>query len=70
MNKYKVEFVETTTYVVDVLAESEAEATDKASVKWNEIAQNGTAQYHQSGETETATGTVYDVTNTDDPFNP
>ena len=70
MKKYKVEIVQTEKYVVDVLAESEQEATDAATAKWNEIAASGIHHYHQEGDTATAIGTVYDITNTDDPFNP
>lgn len=70
MRKYKVEFIQTNCYVVDVLAESEQEATDKASIKWSEISKQGTEHYHQVEDTTTSIGTVYDVTNTDDPFNP
>ena len=70
MKKYKVEFVQTGRYIVDVLAVDEQEATDKASVRWEEIKAAGTEHYHQDGDSEVAVGTVYDVTGTDDPFNP
>lgn len=64
MNKYKVEFIQTEVFIVDVLANDQQEATDKATEKW----ENG--DYQETGDLEVATGTVYDVTNTDDPFNP
>ena len=69
-NKYKVEVVQTEKFIVDVLAETEEEAKKLATEKWNEIADSGTHHYHQIGDTETEFGTVYDVSNTDDPFNP
>lgn len=64
MKKYKVEFVQTETFIVDVFAGDEQEATDKAQEKWN----NG--DYQETGDLDVSTGTIYDVTNTDDPFNP
>lgn len=70
MHRYKVEIIQTEKYVVDVLAKNEAEARGHAEEKWNKIAGNGTAHYHQQGDTEMEYGIVYDVTNTDDPFNP
>jgi hypothetical protein len=70
MNKYKVEIVKKSTFVVDVLAKNEEEATTKAQEKWLEIGEMGTEHYYQNGNTEVEVGTVYDVTNTDDPFNP
>ena len=70
MNKYKVEIIQTEKYIVDVLARNEDEARGMAEEKWNEIAKSGTAHYHQDGDTEMDYGTIYDVTNTDDPFNP
>lgn len=70
MNKYKVEIVQKETFIVDVLAENEEEAKAKAGKKWNEVADNGMQHYHQIGDTETDFGTIYDVSHTDDPFNP
>lgn len=70
MNKYKVEFTESQKYIVDVLAKDEQEAKQKASIEWDKITDTGTEHYHLSVETETEISTVYDVTNTEDPFNP
>lgn len=71
MKKYKVEFISTETYHIDTYAENEAEAIEKAEAKWNKEAENGTIHYFSySGEPSIETGTVYDITNTDDPFNP
>lgn len=70
MKKYKVEVIQKDTYIVDVEAKNEAEATEKATTKWNEIAESGTHHYHQIGDTENEIGTIYDVSDTDDPFNP
>lgn len=64
MKKYKVEMIQTETFIVDVEAESEQEATDKATILFGE------GNYYEMGDCEVNTGTVYDVTNTDDPFNP
>jgi len=69
-NKYKVEFIQTEKFVVDVLAKNKEEATMKAQEKWLEIGENGTQHYHSVGNTEVEVGTVFDVSNTDDPFNP
>lgn len=70
MNKYKVELKMTETYVVDVLAKSEDLAIAEADTKWKEIEDNNTEHYYQVGDIKTEVGNVYDVTNTDDPFNP
>ena len=70
MNKYKVEFIRTETFVVDVLAKTEDEARNKATEKFADIKQNGMDHYQQVGDTDEQIDTVYDVTNTDDPFHP
>lgn len=70
MNKYKVEFTQTAKYAVDVLAEDEQEATDKASVEFTKICGNGIDHLYQTEAIETNVSQVYNVTNTDDPFNP
>ncbi len=67
MNKYKVEFIQTDTYVIDVLAESEEQAKELSQAKWTEVCDNGTYHFHEV-DTNVEQGTVYDVTNTDDPF--
>lgn len=70
MNKYKVEIKQTNIFIVDVLANDKQEATDKANEKFAEMIGNGTYHYNQIEGTEEEIGTIYDVTNTDDPFNP
>ena len=70
MNKYKVEIVEKQTFVVHVLAKDEWAARKKATKKWNELVENDMCQYHANKDTETEIDMVYDVTNTDDSFNP
>lgn len=71
MNKYKVEIIETNIYTIDVLANTEEEAKELAQPKLQTYFDNGTAHYYQTNTgDEFNTGTVFDVTNTDDPFNP
>lgn len=74
MNKYKVEFIEkaVVTYCVDVLAKTEAEAEELAEVKMQKVLGNGTYHYYETDRDETVPELtiVYDVTNTDDPFDP
>jgi hypothetical protein len=70
MRKYKVEILQTDTFVLDVLAKNEKEAQEIAEDKWNDIASNGTQHYYESMDTETKFGTIYDVSETEDPFNP
>jgi len=70
MNKYKVEFLQTETFVVDVLAKNEEEASIKATKKFSEIKQQEMEHHHQIGDTDWNTGNIYDVTDTDDSFNP
>ena len=69
MKKYKVEMIQKDTYIIDVLAKNEKEAEKKANKKWNKIYASGTLHYFQT-DTELETGTIYDVSNTDDSFNP
>jgi len=64
MKKYKVEI--TKTYIIDVLANDRQEAENKASEVLDVLMRNGTEHYKE-GE---AFYQTYDVTNTDDPFNP
>lgn len=68
MNKYKVGIEVTRTYVVDVLALSETSATFKAMKKWQGIVESGMEHYHEDRDALTQVSQVYDVTNTDDPF--
>ena len=70
LNKYKVEIVQKDIFVIDVLAKNENSAKKLATKKWNEVAKNGTYHYYQVNDTETDFGIIYDVSNTDDPFNP
>ena len=62
MKKYKVEFTQTETFVVDVLAENQKEAIEKAETKWD------SGDYQETGDCKVETGAVYDVSDTDDPF--
>ncbi len=79
MEKYKVQIKQTETvtnyYIVDVLAKTEEEAKTEARKKFIDIEICGTQHYYQEGEADysetfTEVDTIYDVTNTDDPFNP
>jgi hypothetical protein len=70
MKKYKVEFCLKDKFVVDVLAKDEKEAVELAKKKWNKIEASGTEHYYQSGDPEMEVDTIYDVSETDDPFNP
>jgi len=64
MNKYKVEFIQKETFIIDVLAKSEKEATKLAEERWN------AGDYQETGDLNVEVNMVYDVTNTDDPFCP
>ena len=64
MNKYKVTFTESRDYVVDVWAKDEAHAREEADRCFQNDA------YHEIGDPEVVIDQVYDVTNTEDPFNP
>ena len=73
MNKYKVEITSTsvTFHCFDVLAENETEAEKIAHRQMYDAVMNGTLHYHESREEEGSTSVeVYDVTDTDDQFNP
>lgn len=62
--KYKVEIEQTEIFVIDVFADNEDDARSKADHEW----ENG--NYQETGDIATGVGTIYDVTNTDDPFHP
>lgn len=62
MKKYKVEFKQTETFVVDVMAESEHEATEKATQIF------GSGNYQEVGDCSVEMSGVFDVTDTDCPF--
>ena len=64
MKKYKVEFIQTETFIVDVLAKNEKEAIEKAEKEWDK------GNYQEMGDCKVEIGTIYDVSDTDDPFNP
>lgn len=65
MKRYKVTIKKE--YTIDVLAENEEEAKKTTETILDEKMIEGMEHYNQTGDTEF---TVYDVTNTDDPFNP
>lgn len=70
MKKYKVEMKQIETFCIDVLAESEQEATDKATAVFGDMENKGIEHLAGTGDGGFEIGTVYDVTNTDDPFDP
>ncbi len=63
-NKYKVEFKQTETFIVDVYAKDQEEAEELANGYFSE------GNYQDTGDCETLIDAVYDVTNTEDPFYP
>ena len=64
LKKYKVEYKQMETFVVDVYALNQKEAEKLAIKKFND------GDYQEIGDCEVELNNVYDVTNTDDPFNP
>jgi len=68
MKNYKVEFIQSIKYVIDVRAKDEDQAIKEAREIWGSI--DGTEHYYEVGDPILDVGCVYDVTNTDDPFNP
>ena len=62
--KYKVEYKQTETFIVDVYAKDEAQAEKLAAKRFD------AGDYQEIGDCEVVVNQVYDVTNTDDPFNP
>jgi len=64
LRKYKVEYKQTETFIVDVYAINQKEAEKLASKKFN------SGDYQETGDCEVELNSVYDVTNTDDPFYP
>ena len=70
MEKFKVEVIESQKYIIDVEAHDTAEAEKLAMAKYQEFCNLGIIHYHEDGDVETETGNIYNVTNTDDPFNP
>ncbi len=70
MKKFKVELIKTEKFVIDILAKNETEAKIKIRKKWNEIKKAAMEHNYQIGNPEVKVNLVYDVTDTDDPFNP
>ena len=62
--KYKVEYRQTETFIVDVYAKNEEQAKELASKRFD------AGECHEVGDCEVELSCVYDVTNTDDPFYP
>ena len=62
--KYKVEFKQTETFIVDVYAANQKQAEELAGERFD------AGDYQDMGDCEVVVNQVYDVTNTDDPFNP
>ena len=67
--KYKVEFIRTETFVIDVRAKHKIEAEEIAREKFEEAEKVGMLHYFVTGDIDTEVESVFDVTNTDDPFN-
>jgi hypothetical protein len=70
MPKYKIEFTETRVYIVDVIAKNQEQAEKKALKKYEELESKGILHYNESEDPETTITNAFDVTDTDDPFNP
>jgi hypothetical protein len=62
--KYKVEYKQTETFIVDVYASNQEQAEKLASKRFD------AGDYQDMGDCEVVVNQVYDVTNTEDPFNP
>ena len=62
--KYKVEYKQTETFIVDVYAKNQEQAEKLACKRFD------AGDYQEQGDCEVELNCVYDVTNTDDPFNP
>jgi len=69
-NKYKVEIQLINTYIIDIREKTEQQAEKKAIKKFNQLNANGTLHYAENEDSEIRVSYIYDVTNTDDPFNP
>ena len=70
MNKYKVEFTQLQKFIVDVMAVNQEEATTKAKKEFDSILVKDMQHYHEVGDSAVDVSMVYDVTETDDPFDP
>ena len=64
MSKYKVEFTQKETFIVDVFAKNEDEARARAEEGFS------AGNYQEVGDCAVEVSTVYDVSETDDPFDP
>jgi len=62
--KYKVEYKQTETFIVDVYAGNQEQAEKLAGKRFD------AGDYQDMGDCEVGVSQVYDVTNTEDPFNP
>lgn len=70
MQKYKVQFKMIQTYVIDVLADTEQEAFVLGKKHLDESMESNMEHYYQTGDTEIELDQVFDVTHTDDSFDP
>jgi len=62
--KYKVEYKQTETFIVDVYANNQKQAEELAGKRFD------AGDYQEIGDCEVVVNHVYDVTNTEDPFCP
>jgi len=62
--KYKVEYKQTETFIVDVYASNQEQAEKLAGKRFD------AGDYQDMGDCEVVVNQVYDVTNTEDPFYP
>jgi len=62
--KYKVEYKQTETFIVDVYANNQKQAEELAGKRFD------AGDYQEIGDCEVVVNHVYDVTNTEDPFFP
>ena len=64
MKKYKVQFIQAEKYIIDVLAENEEQARELATQGWKD------ELYQETGDIDIDIDMVFDVSDTEDPFNP
>jgi hypothetical protein len=62
--KFKVEYKQTETFIVDVYANNQKQAEELAGIRFD------AGDYQEVGDCEVVVNEVYNVTNTEDPFNP
>jgi cytosine/adenosine deaminase-related metal-dependent hydrolase len=70
MKHYKVEVTLSESYVIDVKAKTQKQAEAEAMKAFRHLLKAGTTHYHMTDGYKVETGTVYDVTKTDDIFEP